>query len=195
MEIFKKEFSLPLDKIKKYFDKENLTVDSLDLYHDYLEIARRLELDLLNQNILFPKNLQKQHNILYQQLELKKDPSLDNKIKRIADYAMVNVYEDDVYKIVPAKSLEELLDESKQMSNCVRLYAEKIANGECVIYFLRKKEDLFKSLVTIEVRGREITQARERFNQLPSEEVKKILKKWEKTLVPIKILPKKKPSF
>ncbi len=184
----KEEFHLNLAKVKKYFDTHNYTVDDLDEYRDYLDMAKRLELDLTSSSVIFPKDLHQEHSRLYRQLELKVDPEIENKIKNVAKRAMVNAYEDDIYKIFPARSLDDLLDESNQMSNCVRLYIEKIANLECIIYFLRKKDDLSKSFVTIEIQGSKIIQAREKFNSLPKDEVKKFLKQWEKTIIPIKKL-------
>ena len=56
------------------------------------------------------------------------------------------------------------------------------ANGECFIYFLRKKNNLAKSLVTIEVRNKKVVQAKTKNNHTPSNELMNIIKKWEKTL-------------
>jgi len=46
-----------------------------------------------------------------------------------------------------------------------------IAKNESQIYFMRKKTELAKSLVTIEVKENHITQARVKYNKLPSEEL------------------------
>ena len=50
---------------------------------------------------------------------------------------------------------------------------------------MRKKSELEKSLVTIEVYKNRIIQARIKYNELPSQELMDILKKWEQTLIPI----------
>ena len=65
------------------------------------------------------------------------------------------------------------------------MYAQRIINHECQIYFMRKKNNPLKSLVTIEVANNKIIQARVKYNKLPDDEIRKILTKWEKQLVPL----------
>ena len=50
---------------------------------------------------------------------------------------------------------------------------------------MRKKTEITKSLVTIEVRDQKIIQARVKYNELPSQELRDILSIWESTLIPI----------
>lgn len=61
----------------------------------------------------------------------------------------------------------------------------KLSNNECQIYFMRYKNNVNKSLVTIEVRDGNIVQARTRFNEFPTDEMNEILKKWEEQMIPI----------
>lgn len=65
-------------------------------------------------------------------------------------------------------------------ANCVKTYGEYIAKNICQIYFLRKKNDVNKSFVTIEVKDNKVVQARIKYNELPTEEVNKVIRKWEK---------------
>ena len=71
------------------------------------------------------------------------------------------------------------------MSNCVRTYGEQIASGECEIFFMREKNNVSKSLVTIEVRDNRVVQARSRFNEDITSEQRKIVNKFESKLVKI----------
>jgi len=96
-----------------------------------------------------------------------------------------NKYEDDEYIIYPATSIQDLVEESRQQKNCVRTYCEAISNNESQIYFMRRKEELDKSFVTIEVNDKKIIQARVKYNELPSKEINEILNKWEQNLIPI----------
>lgn len=50
----------------------------------------------------------------------------------------INKYLNNKFIIFPALTVESLKDESKQQNNCVRTYAEKYANGNCDIYFMRE---------------------------------------------------------
>ena len=171
-----KEFKIDAKKLKNYFDKLNLDETYLNEYYDYLKMAKDLGLDLKDKSILYPKNLL---------IESSKDPNIDEKIKNLSNITALNYYEDENYIIFPANSISCLIDESNQQHNCVRTYCQKLANNNCQIYFLRKKGDKNKSLVTIEVKNNQVIQAREKFNKNISDEYKKIIDKWKKNLLPI----------
>lgn len=115
------------------------------------------------------------------------NPEIDEKIKEIAQVLSLNNYEDDEYVIFPASSIADLVEESRQQKNCVRTYCERIANNECHIYFMRRKEEIDKSFVTIEVRNNEIVQARVKYNELPCEEISRILEKWENNIISVMV--------
>lgn len=148
-------------------------------------MVNELKLDLKDKKILYPTNLREVHDELYNQIEIVRDPKIDEKIKSLAVVLSFNRYEDDEYVIYPATSIQDLIEESKQQKNCVRTYCKRVANNESQIYFMRKKSELEKSLVTIEVYKNRIIQARIKYNELPSQELMDILKKWEQTLIPI----------
>lgn len=180
-----KEFKIDAKKLKNYFDKLNLDETYLNEYYDYLKMAKDLGLDLKDKSILYPKNLLLEHDKLYLQIESSKDPNIDEKIKNLSNITALNYYEDENYIIFPANSISCLIDESNQQHNCVSTYCQKLANNNCQIYFLRKKGDKNKSLVTIEVKNNQVIQAREKFNKNISDEYKKIIDKWKKNLLPI----------
>lgn len=46
------------------------------------------------------------------------------------------------------------------MNHCVASYIKRVVDGECLIYFLRKTEEIETSLVTVEVRNKAIVQAK-----------------------------------
>lgn len=171
--------------IKKYLESNNLSSCFVYEYFDYINMAKELKLDLKNKKILYPTNLREAHDELYDQIEIINDPIIDKKIKSLSTILSLNKYEDDNYIIYPAPSIQDLVEESKQQKNCVRTYCERVANNKSQIYFMRKKTELEKSLVTIEVYGNKIIQARVKYNKLPSEELMNILNKWEQTLIPI----------
>lgn len=179
------DFKVNMSKLKTYFDKNNLTNDYLTEYHDYIEMAQKLGFDITDKSILYPKNLILEHDKLYLQIQINKNPQINEKIKDIATLLSFNYYEDKEYVIFPATSIASLIDESTQQQNCVRTYCERIAKNECQIYFMRKKEEQDKSLVTIEVRNNKITQARTKYNKPVEEKLLNVLKKWEKTLIPV----------
>lgn len=169
-------------KIKIYFEKNNFNFTQILEYRDYIKFAFELGLNLKDNNILYPKNIKEEHDKLYLQITTKNNPELNERIKAISNLLQVNKYEDDKYIIFPASSIESLIDESTQMSNCVRTYIEDYSDGYCQIYFMRYKDSKDKSLVTIEVRGRKVVQARTKFNKDTTLEMNNVIKKWENTL-------------
>lgn len=180
-------YKIDLQTLKDYLLKQNLTSQYLGDYLDYISMAGELHLDLKNKKVLYPKKLQEAHDELYNQIETAEDPIINEKISHLSNALAINIYEDDNYIIYPATSIADLTEESRQQKNCVRTYSERIANNKCQIYFMREKKDITKSFVTIEVCNKKIVQARVKYNKLPSEEISKILEKWEKTLVQVTI--------
>lgn len=176
--------NIDLKKLKEYLEKNNLTSHLIE-YLDYIRTAKTLKLDLKDKKILYPQNLLEAHNELFSAIEIIKDPDIDYKIKKMSSVLNLNRYEDANYVIYPVSSIAELVEESRQQKNCVRSYSEKIAKNESQIYFMRKKTEITKSLVTIEVRDQKIIQARVKYNELPSQELRDILSIWESTLIPI----------
>ena len=78
------------------------------------------------------------------------------------------------------KCIQEIKDESVQMSNCVSSYVQKVIDGDCDILFLRYKDSPDKSLVTIEVRNNKIVQALQKYNHPLTKEQQEIVDKWNK---------------
>lgn len=187
IEILVDDYKINLITLKDMFDSQDLSSDYIMEYIDYIYMARDLHLDLREKKVLYPNDLLDKHDELYNQLQIIKDPLINEKISHIGNLLSINNYEDDKYIIIPAISIDDLIDESKQQHNCVRTYADRIANGECQIYFLREKKQINKSLVTIEVRNKRVEQARIKYNELPNDELKRIINKWEKELTVITV--------
>ena len=90
-------------------------------------------------------------------------------------------FKDDVYMIKSPTSKEDLDHEASQQHNCVLGYAEKVKRGEEQIVFLRKCDEEDKSLVTLEVLpGGRVGQVFRAFNNSPSKEEMKFIRKWAK---------------
>lgn len=151
-------------------------------YRDYLKIAKKLKLNMKDKTILYPKNIKEAHDKLLDEYKQQKDKILNNSIKRRFKQLKCNEFKDNKYIIFPAKDFESLVDESSQQNNCVRTYAERIADGECDIYFMRLVKNIEHSLVTVEVKENKVVQKRTKNNQVITEEQNKFLKKWEKKI-------------
>lgn len=182
LEYFVTEGKLKIEKLKQYFDEHKLDYDHLTEYCDYLEFAQDAGYDMEDRGVLYPKDLMDAHNKLYVESRIKEDPTIKEDIEKRARELEINRWEIGEFIIYPAPSLESLVDESAQQANCVRTYASAYANKETDIYFLRRKSEIEKSFVTVEVNNGQIVQARVKYNELPPKEIKDILEKWENTL-------------
>ena len=173
------------DKIKKYLEEQKLDECNIYEYYDYILCCDKMMLNMMDKEVLFPKNFREEHDKITSEMIVATDSKINERISLLSKLFALNIYEDDKYIIFPASSVDSLIDESSQMSNCVRNYCIKLSNNECQIYFMRYKNNVNKSLVTIEVRDGKIVQARTRFNEFPTDEMNEILKKWEEQLIPI----------
>lgn len=173
------------DKLKDYLEKQRLDYHNIHEYYDYIKCCEYMSLDMKDKQVLFPKEFIKQHDKITRELVIVTDSKTNERIESLSNILALNTYEDDKYVIFPADSVDSLIDESSQMSNCVRNYCLDVSNNKCQIYFMRYKDAINKSLVTIEVQHGKIVQARTRFNELPTTEMDAVLKKWEKQIIPI----------
>ena len=164
---------------EKAFKLTDLEVINSYEYYDYLEMACKMKLDMTNKQILYPENIKKAHDKLLLEFELKKNKSLNNKIKKISKRLKNTKFTSGQYIIYPVSSYEELISEGNNQHNCVRTYAERIVDGTCLIYLMRKKDNPNKSLVTVEVRNKKVVQSRIKNNESTTPEQDKFLKKFE----------------
>ena len=87
---------------------------------------------------------------------------------------------DSEYIVKQIKSSRELYVEGKKLSHCVYSYERNCLNNTCVIFSLRKiiTDEPEKPLITIEVRGNSIFQARGKYNRKPSKSEWAIINNW-----------------
>lgn len=84
------------------------------------------------------------------------------------------------YCFIYPQSTDEIKEEAVRQNNCVASYIKRVINGECHILFLRRKNALDESLVTIEVRNNKIVQAKRKFNDPVTKEDQEAIDKWNK---------------
>ena len=88
------------------------------------------------------------------------------------------------YSMILAASPKEIVDEGQLQHNCVGSYVNDVVNGTSIILFLRKKSDIYRSWVTVEVRDiggtLKVVQTFATFNDVLNNEQKKALATWMK---------------
>ncbi len=175
-----------LSEINNYIDVESAYKNILSnkkndehIYLDYLRFAVELGYNLKSKKIAFPNNLQIEHDRLENMLEVIKDEKNNMLIKERVKCLNEYVYKNKEYIIFPANSVESLIEESRQQENCVKTYTERYASAKCDIYFMRKIEELEKSLVTIEVIDNKVYQCKGKRNMEVSKKEDTFIKRWE----------------
>lgn len=170
-----------LDNFIKYFRTKKLK-DS-HIYKDYLGFAKKLGLDLKNKKYLFPAKLKTMHDLYEKQIKIMEQERITKCIEKRLETLMKNVFKNNEFIIFPASSVAELVEESKQQNNCVRTYAERYADGNCDIYFMRKIDTPNISLVTVEVRNNKVVQKRTKNNEKTNKKQDKFLDTWQKKVL------------
>lgn len=153
-----------------YYDRANL-----QLLYDYAKQSH----DLKGNNTFdkYPKYLKTQHDIVSMLYSYKESEINNSKYQQIADgYSKLEEWNHSKYQIVCSKVPNDLIQEGANLNHCVSSYIDDVLNLKSYILFLRKKEDLGKSLLTIELFNKEIKQIRGVNNRNPTqEELKAIL--------------------
>ena len=190
---YKLEYMLP-DIIKEY----NLEVKRTVSYVYYLNTSEGMSmrdirdywLDYLKMSKLvynkgkyekYPKYLKSKHDILQIHYNLYKEEfseSLFTQAYKDYDYEYSNTT--DKYAVIQPKNTQQIKDEGRDLSHCVKSYIKDVIDGRTLIYFMRLKSELDTSLITLEIREGVIKQIRGDFNRNPTSEEFNFIKKFAK---------------
>jgi hypothetical protein len=150
--------------------------DALNALKDYMRMMTTMELHPDK----YTKSLKKDHDIAQMNYKTQEDEFTKREFAKVVEgggYADLE-YKTGGHAFITPKSPKDIIREGSSLSHCVASYVKDVVNGRCKIFFLRNKEDLDKSLITIELRGNRIVQAKGQSNRLPNENEKKLMKKW-----------------
>lgn len=149
------------------------------LLSDYIRMSRKLGLDWEK----YPKSLKKEHDIVsmnYNMItsnnKLQDEFKLSIEKKSYQNLAFKD--KNEKFAIILPETSESLVKEGNQLSHCVASYIKDVNSDRCKIVFLRDKDEITKPLVTIEVRGVNIRQARGFANRTVTPEQKDFISKW-----------------
>ena len=128
----------------------------------------------------YPRNLLTSHDIAVRNYE-----RLTREYEESAFRERINLdmeYSYNEYRIIYPKMVQDIKDEASQQHHCVATYIDSVIDGKCDILFLRNKEELDKSLVTMEVRDNKVVQARGRFNRDLTKEEQEVVDRYNQYL-------------
>ena len=155
-----------IPKVDQFFWRE---------YRDYLEMQIQFYGKVKEK---YPANFKTEHDIITlkinQMKELQECSDFENKVKEIEPLA----HQSGMYCIVVPENPKELADEGVTLGHCVKSYIGRVAKGECHILFLRKATAPDHSLVTLQLCGNTIVQAKGANNRSISNEERRFLQNW-----------------
>lgn len=132
------ELYIPFPKWIRYMNEQSGPRIYTETWLDYIEMCRNLGAELNRKKILLPEDLRTAHDMAVACWNEKEDERKTEGIRR-------NARQDDFaaggLMILPADSQKKLSLESAALNHCVKTYGDKIARGNCWIWFIRKRED------------------------------------------------------
>lgn len=155
-------------------------------YVDYLHMCRRQAYDMKEKSVLFPKNCAVAHDREAERIQ-KINDAQKNKAFGIAyaGFARKAALSNEELQIVCPKRVNDLVAEGRALHHCVGSYVDRVAEGRCLIVFVRRVEEPEKPYVTVEVRNGKIEQIHGDHNSDPTEEVQKFVDLWSRKVLPM----------
>ncbi|EPS8735857.1 PcfJ domain-containing protein [Listeria monocytogenes] len=153
-------------------------------YMDYLSMIHKLSIPLDSENIIIPQNLVIAHDnavILVNQLKYEgEEKKYKGRFEKIKNYEKVV----DNYAFIVPREVIDIVKEGKNLHHCVggAGYIEQHIEGKTTIIFVRDKQDLEKSLYTLEYKNGQINQLRGKHNCEPTPDVQEAANKWAELL-------------
>lgn len=153
-------------------------------YRDYLEMCHRLDYNLRNSFVQFPKDLETAHDRVQRRVKIKDSIQLREDFTAATEAISRNLdFEADGMMIVVPSGPAELAAEGNALHHCVGGYADRVARRECIILFLRLASDPDKPFFTIEIRNRKAVQVRGLCNCPPTPEVQAVVAEFERQVL------------
>lgn len=166
-----KALLLYLDYLKTYEALDDVDGTLREVY-DYAKMMKLIS----NKFDKYPRNFLTSHRIACRNYNRLKQEFSESIFKKRTDKSLEYSYGD--YKFIYPNTTQEIKDEAVQQNNCVASYIQKVIDGNCHILFMRRKDNIENSLVTIEVRNNIIVQAKGKFNRDTTSDEQEAINKW-----------------
>ncbi|MEI3089713.1 MAG: PcfJ domain-containing protein [Oscillospiraceae bacterium] len=143
---------MKLEKAARYAESKT----GVQLWADYLRMARELGYDLTEATVAMPKDLRERHDAAAELLEIRKDQAATAAYaKRYKQLCRKYEFALSGLRIVVPKSGSEIVREGKTLHHCVGGYAARHMSGKTTILFLRHEKRPERPWMTIELTGKD----------------------------------------
>lgn len=171
----KQQLSKSPPKHAKKDERYHLSHEVIIAWKDYISDCGKLEMNLKQEDVLFPKDLFSAHQLTMTQVKVQASEIFNAKIaKRVLSLAKYR-FENDQFFIRPAESSDELITEGKELKHCVGGYAEDYAKGSTSIFVIRKKSEPDTPFFTMEIQKDRIIQTQGLKHITPQGDVKEFV--------------------
>lgn len=162
----------------------------LNTWRDYVSDCKKLEMDLLEESVLFPSDLHRAHQNTIKQVKVQADEELSelisNRLKTLESFR----FESEGYMLRPAANSKELIEEGKALHHCVGTYADRYAKGKTDIFVIRRIDQPEQPFYTLEIQKGYIMQCRGSRNLQPTKELEPFIEAFKQA----KLVDKKNKS-
>lgn len=178
--------------LKSQMRKDDTINSVLDDYKDYLEQCEELRWDMRDTKVIRAHDLYQRHEYATDQIKLMRKQINERGVKEAYYKNVFDLsYTDGKYSVILPRDTDDLKNEGDSLQHCVYSnYTSKLAEGRCIIVFIRKNDEFYKSLATAELDTEDwdCVQIRGFKNTAPDEDVKKFWNKYLKKLQKVKKL-------
>ncbi|AVK84427.1 hypothetical protein C3943_13035 [Lysinibacillus sp. B2A1] len=163
-------------KDEKHFTRRHQV---LVTWRDYINDCQKLNIHI-DDAIIFPKSLRKAHEETIKRVKHYEDELMRKKAKE--RYEKIKHYEFELgqLKIVVPHTAKEIIDEGNKLSHCVGGYAQRHADGQTTILFVRNIKEPDESFYTVEVKDGKVWQIRGFKNKPATEDVQAFVDEFKK---------------
>lgn len=131
--------------------------NGLDLLRDYARMATAVVGRDFDR---YPRYLKTAHDIVMRNYRVNKSQVLVKKYEALYEGLKRLDYKGEKFSIVVPQTLDLVVKEGQALNHCVANYIDGLVEGQYAIVFLRDNEDLDRPLVTVQVHGDRVSQAR-----------------------------------
>lgn len=135
-----------------------------ELFRDYLLDCVTLGLELHDREVLLPKDLDAAHRRTIAQVKHRANEAKRAEFHKRSEKLERWRYEAGGLLIRPAADADELIAEGGSLHHCVGGYADRMADGETAIFFVRRLDAPDEPYYTLELRNQSVVQCRSLYN-------------------------------
>jgi hypothetical protein len=150
-------------------------VEEMTLLRDYARMATAVVGRDFDR---YPRYLKTAHDIVSRNFRVNQSKILSKKYEDMCEGLKRLEFKGEKFSIVAPKTLDLIVKEGQALNHCVANYIDGLVEGQYSIVFLRSNEDLDKPLVTVQVHGDRVSQARGVNNRAVTQEEQEFLDKF-----------------